>query len=60
MDYFDLVDDVSIRGRWHIGELLDTDGREPMLFSGAPCCDGRSHYGLRRYGVLRVRARAGC
>jgi hypothetical protein len=32
--YFDLMDDMLIPGRWHLGEVLLPDGSEPRLSAG--------------------------
>jgi hypothetical protein len=32
--FFDLMDDVTVPRRWHIGEVLRSDGSEPLLRSG--------------------------
>lgn len=34
MRYFRLTDDLSIPGRWHLGEVTYADGSEPMLREG--------------------------
>ena len=36
MRYFELFDDVNIRGRWHLGEILAQDGGSPRLLAGVP------------------------
>lgn len=32
--YFDLLDDMLVPGRWHLGEILLPDGLEPRLSAG--------------------------
>lgn len=34
MRYFELLDDVTVPGRWHLGELTLADGSEPRLRAG--------------------------
>lgn len=34
--YFELLDDVTIPGRWHLGEVLADDASEPRLRAGIP------------------------
>jgi|JI10StandDraft_1071094.scaffolds.fasta_scaffold40125_5 hypothetical protein len=34
--YFQLRDDVTVHGRWHVAELLLPSGEEPLLDTGVP------------------------
>jgi hypothetical protein len=34
MQYFELVDDVHVPSRWHLGEIMLTDGAQPDLTGG--------------------------
>lgn len=66
MGYFRLLDDVSISGRWHLGELLNEAGEEVDLLSAKPLpeemelnavidVDGRSlDFSLTSFGMPLV------
>jgi hypothetical protein len=36
MRYFELIDDVHIQNRWHLGEVCAADGTTPRLRAGLP------------------------
>lgn len=36
MKYFELLDDISLLNRWHLGEVTLNDGIEPRLRAGIP------------------------
>ncbi len=53
MKYFDLLDDMTIAGRWHLGEVRSRSGTEPPLWHGVRLVDTSE---LR--GVVTHRGRA--
>jgi len=39
MRYFELLDDVTVPGRWHLSSIHTADGSEPQLRAGIDCND---------------------
>ena len=39
MHYFELLDDMTVPGRWHLSSIHTTDGGEPRLRGGIGCSD---------------------
>jgi hypothetical protein len=50
--YFDLMDDVTIPGRWHLGDVLAEDGSEPRLRAGIPFGGGRLVVPVHHPGIV--------
>lgn len=53
LHYFELFDDVSLPGRWHVAEVLLRDGSEPLLRAGVRLEDDPPLRGkVSRHGMV--------